>query len=109
MNESSILREIMVTVSKEGARVFRNNCGMLRDEQGRYIRYGVANPGGADLIGWTAKGRFLAIEVKRPGERPKQEQINFIDTVNKAGGIGFVATSALDAATKIKEATCQEK
>jgi hypothetical protein len=35
----------------------------------------------------------LAIEVKRPGGKPTAEQQQFIDTINEAGGLAFVARS----------------
>jgi hypothetical protein len=38
-------------------------------------------------------GRFLAIEVKRPGNKASPEQQQFIDTINEAGGLAFVARS----------------
>jgi hypothetical protein len=38
-------------------------------------------------------GRFLAIEVKRPGGKATPEQQQFIDTINQAGGLAFVARS----------------
>ena len=44
----------------------------------------------SDIIG-IYKGRFLAIEVKRPGLKPSEHQQAFIDRVNEEGGIGFVA------------------
>ena len=44
----------------------------------------------ADIIGiW--EGRFLAIEVKRPGGKLSIEQELFLRRVNEKGGIGFVA------------------
>lgn len=36
-------------------------------------------------------GRFVGIEVKRPGQKPKPIQNAFLDAINKAGGIGFWA------------------
>jgi hypothetical protein len=48
----------------------------------------------SDIIGCRLKtGRFLAIEVKRPGGKPTPEQQQFIDTINHAGGLAFVARS----------------
>ena len=44
----------------------------------------------ADILG-IYKGQFLAIEVKRPGYKPTVDQQAFLDRVNEAGGIGFVA------------------
>ena len=48
--------------------------------------------GVADIIG-CYQGRFLAIEVKRPGRKPTPAQERFISEVAKANGIAFVAHS----------------
>jgi hypothetical protein len=39
------------------------------------------------------EGRFLAIEVKRPGGRVSPEQERFLERVRAAGGIGLVIHS----------------
>ena len=93
--ESNIQKIVMVTVSKLGGRVFRNNTGALMDARGVPVRYGLCT-GSSDLIGWTKDGRFLAIEVKRPNKRPTKKQQNFIDLVNSFGGLAFVATCEQD-------------
>ena len=93
MRETDILQLCRMAASECGAVTFRNNVGKLQDKNGRWVAYGVCNPGGADLIGWTKDGRFLAIEVKRPGKKATTEQENFLHAVNKAGGIGAVVTS----------------
>lgn len=88
--------------------MFRNNVGAYRDETGRVIRYGVGNPGGSDLIGWTPVtitpdmvGRtvavFTAVEVKTPKGKPTEAQINFLHQVKQSGGIAGIARSADDA------------
>ena len=57
---------------------------------------GLGSPKGiADIIG-CYKGRFLAIEVKRPGEKPTPDQQEFLDRYSSAGGICFVARSVDD-------------
>ena len=48
--------------------------------------------GVADIIG-CYQGRFLAIEVKRPGRKATPEQARFLSEVCKAEGIAFVAHS----------------
>ncbi len=108
MNEMNRLRAIMLGLSTPGVRLFRNNCGALKDTEGRLIRYGVANPGGSDLIGWRSVtvtsdmvgqklAVFLAIEVK--GERGKatDAQKNFLDRVKADGGLAGVARTVEDA------------
>jgi hypothetical protein len=49
--------------------------------------------GSSDLIGITATGRFLAIEVKRPGNKPTPEQRAFIAFVRSFGGVAGVCHS----------------
>ena len=108
MNEMNRLRSIMLGLSTPGVRLFRNNCGALKDADGRLIRFGVANPGGSDLIGWRSVtvtpdmvgqkiAVFLAIEVK--GERGKatDAQINFIGRVKADGGLAGIARCVDDA------------
>ena len=101
MKEANLMREIQLAASKYGARLFRNNIGILKDARGQYIRYGLCNPGGADLIGWTKEGRFLACEVKTSHGKLTEAQDNFLDEVCRAGGIGFVAHSVEEALQKI--------
>ena len=97
--ESEIQRAILalkipgLTLWKSGAGAFHVN--------GRFVRMG--HKGVADLIGyWTRYGdqalvaRFIAIEVKRPGQKPTPEQTAFLFQVRTAGGIAIIATSTED-------------
>ena len=70
----------------------------------------LAPTGTSDIVGWYATeyynspaAVFLAIEVKRPGGKPTQAQQEFLDKVNEAGGLGFVATSVQDAMDQLGE------
>jgi hypothetical protein len=56
VSESKILADIVLAYSRGATRLFRNNCGTLQDANGRYVKYGVGNPGGSDLIGITEGG-----------------------------------------------------
>lgn len=102
MTEAVLIREICLVASRHGARVFRNNVGSLQDINGRWVRYGVCNPGGADLIGWTVDGRFLAIEVKFGSTATTAPQLRFLEVVRKSGGIGIIARSADDVVRVLK-------
>jgi hypothetical protein len=101
MRETNILQQIRVEASKTGIVLSRNNSGAFKDKSGRFIKFGLFNPGGSDLIGFKNVvitkemiGKkiaiFLAIEVKQKGKQPTVEQRQFIDFVNKNGGIAFV-------------------
>jgi hypothetical protein len=113
MNEMNRLRAIMLGLSTPGVRLFRNNCGALKDAEGRLIRYGVANPGGSDLIGWRSitvtpdmigqkLAVFLAIEVKGEKCKATDHQRNFSARVRADGGLAGVARTVDDALGIIK-------
>lgn len=91
MSEQALIKQIMVAVSQRGGRVWRNNIGAYKDARVYYVRYGVCNPGGSDLLGYTHDGRFLAIEVKYGRTPTTPQQQAFVDAVNAAGGVGVVA------------------
>ena len=90
-------------------RLWRNNSGSLPDPRtGRYVQFGVGNPGGSDLIGYRRvtvtpemAGQelavFVAVEVKTPKGRVKAEQQQFVDHIRGAGGIAGIARSVDEA------------
>ena len=97
--EAETQRDILLSAPSVNCRLLRNNVGMLKDERGQYVRYGLGGNGGSDLIGWTTvQGRavFTAIEVKRKGKKPTPEQVAFVDAIKAAGGIGAVCFSVQD-------------
>ena len=76
----------------------QNTGGFMRD--GHFYRFGIK--GMADILGVLyPTGRILAIEVKRPGEKPTAEQQRFLDDVNGSGGLAFVATSVQDVIDRV--------
>lgn len=98
------MRRVMLALARAGVTTWRNNCGVARYEGGAVVRYGIANPGGSDLIGLrsievtpdmvgTRVAVFVAVEIKTPAGRLSPEQRRFLDFVRDAGGIGFVARS----------------
>lgn len=93
--------------------MFRNQVGATHTPDGRLIRYGVCNPGGSDLIGWTpvvitedmigqTVAVFTAVEVKTPIGRPTEDQLNFIRSVVKGGGYAGIARSPKEAVALIQ-------
>jgi len=106
------MHRIQLAISNLGSRVFRNNCGALQNKLGQWIRFGVANPGGSDYIGWTPVvvtqamvgktiAAFLAIEIKSGSGKLTEDQENFIRVVNKNGGLAFLANEKTDLASKL--------
>ena len=54
-----------------------------------------ARTGVSDILG-IYKGQPLAIEVKKPGNKATDKQLEFINDFNLNGGLAFVATSVHD-------------
>ena len=74
---------------------WRQNTGGMQDENVNKVRF--AFKGCSDILGMLRDGRFLAIEVKRPGgPGPTPEQRAFLAKVRVGGGVGFVVRSLDD-------------
>lgn len=74
-----------------------HSSGIMIDGGKRYMPLGLR--GKADILG-VYKGRFLAIEVKRPHGRLSAEQEAFLSQIEANGGLAFVATSIDDVIAK---------
>lgn len=96
MSETDLVNEIRVALSEIGVTVFRNNQGFATYKKA-VVKYGVANPGGSDLIGINQNGIFIAIEVKTDKGRVTKDQQNFIDFILRMGGMAGVARSVKEA------------
>jgi hypothetical protein len=59
-------------------------------------------PGGPYILGilpscgGNEAGKFLGVEVKRPGNKPTPAQRSFLDRINSFGGVGLCVTSIAD-------------
>lgn len=62
-----------------------NTSGKIQGRGGHWMTLGF--PGLADITGMLKGGRFIAIEVKRPGEEPTKAQLEFLETVSAYGGL----------------------
>lgn len=107
--EATIQDAIRAEAARRGVYLWRNNTGVLSDLTGRPVRFGLGNDSerlnrelkSSDLIGLTARGRFVAIECKSPGwvtPRGDRElaQERFINLVKGNGGIAGFCTSVED-------------
>lgn len=89
--EQNIQTSIMNYISSIGGLPIKfNNMGI-------YAKAGVS-----DILA-CIKGRFVAIEVKRPGNKPSAVQLQFITAVNSIGGFAFWADNLQDVKDKLKE------
>lgn len=117
MKETLLQKKLIIMASELGGRLFRNNVGLgwmgksVRYTESRTIKVNAgdvlikkAQPvkfglceGSSDTIGFSKDGRFMALETKTETGKTEKErlkkQMNFIDAVNRSGGIaGIVRT-----------------
>lgn len=105
-SESTLQDQVRAEAARSGIYLWRNNSGVLPDARGVPVRFGLGNDSqrlnkvlkSSDLIGIMPDGRFIAIEVKKPGwigprtERERAQKA-FINLVRKQGGVaGFVSS-----------------
>lgn len=108
-SEARIQDEIRAALGKiERLVLWRNNVGLAKHfdpktHETQTVKYGLAN-GSADLVG-LLDGRFVALEVKKPGEEATDEQIRWLELVRKCGGFAAVVTSADEARAAIVRAS----
>ncbi len=87
MKESELQKAIMNHLLKIGFMVWRNNRGTAK--RGKvFMRFG-GLPGASDIHAIDKNGRFIGIEVKTEKKLPTNEQLDWIDRVNKQGGIAY--------------------
>lgn len=125
MTESQIQSQIRLALgSLHHVRVFRNLVGQgvmgriqWQPDGSAFVKpaFRVTTglvPGSADLIGWRTLtvtpdmvgkpiAQFLSVEVKKPGEKARPDQVNWLERVNAAGGCAVVARSAEEALKSI--------
>lgn len=71
----------------------RQNSGAVR-VGGRFVRFGWV--GCPDVLGQLKDGRLLGAEVKAAKGRTSPEQVAFLERINQAGGVAFVARDLRD-------------
>jgi len=112
ISEGAVSTNVRLEATKKGLRLWRNNVGAIHTDEGRMIRYGLANDSrrmnlkikSSDLIGIRPViiephhighkiGQFVAREVKRNDWTYKETereraQLTFLNLVNSFGGDG---------------------
>lgn len=110
--EKAILSACLQYLAIRGVFAWRQNQGAMEQQNPNYrpgygrkptrkIRFAHVD-GISDIIG-TYKGRFLAIETKRVGNKPTEDQRGFLERVDKEGGIAIVAYSVDDVKNALDE------
>jgi len=91
MLEKDIQNAIMDWLKLKGWYALRINSGAQFKENSKGKKYMIrlAPPGTPDIIACTPKGRFIGIEVKRPGNKPTKLQRETLQRITDCGGVGM--------------------
>lgn len=92
IREKDVLAACLNLLRIRGVFHLRNNTGATKIG-GRYIRFG--SPGSPDIIA-CVKGRFVGIEVKRPGGKLSDAQEAVRIALGRAGGTYVVVRDVSD-------------
>lgn len=95
MTEGQLQDAIRLALNDVDLVLWRNSCGVATIGT-RTQRFGVGNPGGADLIG-LFRGRFVAVEIKTPIGRQSAAQRTWQALVERKGGVYVILRSVEDA------------
>lgn len=114
MTEHDIQTKIMIKLSEMNCIVFRRNTGVFFTIKSNWFksksvvcigdwlsgnakRITIGKKGQSDLQGHRIDGKCFYIEVKKPGECPTKEQVNFINQMKSSGALAGVAHSVEEA------------
>ena len=99
-NETSLSATIADYLDRAGIYHERINSGMARGPKGGWIH--LARAGTPDRF-LCLNGRFVALEVKVPGQQPTQEQCAIHERIRQSGGIVVVVESLNQVVALVKE------
>lgn len=100
-SETQISRQIQDAVARLGVTLARTQSGKVR-VNGGWMQ--LAPEGWPDLTGYLPNGRFLGIEVKRPGQKPSAAQFLFGRKAAAAGAVYLLASSVQEAVKAVQSA-----
>jgi hypothetical protein len=96
LNRETVLQnKIIVALCERGCYAVNHTVGDFYTKYGGRVSVGV--PGESDIWGHRPDGKAFYIEVKLPGEKPREDQQKFLDAMAKAGALAGCAHSVKEA------------
>lgn len=93
--ETALQNKIIVALNENGCYAVNHTVGDFYTKYGSRVSIGI--PGESDIWGHRPDGKAFYIEVKRPGEYPRKNQLEFIEAMIKSGAIAGWCTSVEEA------------
>lgn len=106
--ESVVIQQVKQVVKTTGIKLQRINTGCFTIGNGSNRRFvKTAEAGTCDFEGYDNKGRFVAIECKRPiGGKLSAAQKARIEDINQKGGVAIVVHSGEEAIRLLRQNGC---
>ena len=107
-SEAEVVQEVKAVIKTTGIKLQRINTGCFVIGSGKNRRFiKTADAGTCDFEGYDNKGRFCAIECKRPvGGKLSPAQKWRINDINEKGGVAFIAHSGNEALEQLRARGC---
>jgi hypothetical protein len=103
VKESVVINAVEEYLTLKHIPHYRINSGALKTPRGQLVKFGAK--GMSDIFAIGPAGISVWIECKRPkGGRLSEAQKEFLDCINRHGGIGIVVNSIDSLETQLKEA-----
>lgn len=99
--ETALQNRIIVALCQHGCYAVNHTVGDFYTKYGG--RVSVGKPGESDIRGHRADGRAFYLEVKLPGEVPRQNQMDFLEAMRNSGAIAGWCTSVDEAIRIVME------
>ena len=93
--ETALQNKIIVALNECGCYAVNHTVGDFYTKYGNRVSVGI--PGESDIWGHRPDGKAFYIEVKRPGEYPRKNQLEFIEAMINSGAIAGWCTSVEEA------------
>ena len=89
--ETALQNKIIVALCERGCFAVNHTVGEFFTKYGG--RVSIGTPGEADVWGHRPDGKAFYIEVKLPGEKPRKNQLDFIEAMKNTGAIAGWCTT----------------
>lgn len=94
--ETTLQNKIIVALCQNGCVARNHTVGQFYTKYGAIVNIG--QHGESDIFGHRiSDGKAIYIEVKLPGEKPREDQQKFLDAMKRAGAIAGCAHSVEEA------------
>ena len=99
--ETKLQNQVLAALCANGCIARNHTVGQFYTQYGTVVNIG--RKGESDIMGHRiSDGRAFYLEVKLPGERPREEQERFLEAMRNAGAIAGWCTSVKEALEIVK-------